>query len=625
MLTLLLCVCAQSATVIIGPGGSLYVPPPPDPTSVTTYGAKGDLIALTSWQTTSNSTTVLAPGANFSAATDLNKIVEIDSAGIYRNPSNETFFAKITAVNSISNITVGTAASATATNLSGVYGSDSSPGFSNCIVAAGLNATINIPAGNYLLLPTGYTGYGTAGVVLQRGGLHFIGQGNVTLTGCGGWKNYGNTAAYRSSLFLFYSPLTNDLPVTFDNITFDGGITGMGQVGNIHNTGFPADPNTGLGWDGSHHAVAYYGYVPYSAILTQITFNNCNFVHWRGEMILETTGQPNPYLNATNCSFSDGDGQAINNFAHTMVGCKFSNLNQAEEFYRTYATNASWMIGCDFSAMNACAIALNGSRYDNPSYTVTNCTFTNLSAIIYTANACNFLLTGSSIYGDNTVVMYVGTGGYQAGPDNSINSNLVVSLNNINCTNGTVFGIVGTGAESSINVSALSNQVYGLTAYVAGYGAVTNLLVQGNTGSPNANYSTAGNQSFGDQSSFTAQYGLDIYNNYNLNPFTAQGRFSALGGAGSGNYVFSYKYGARCMINLDAGAANTFTLDTSIASQIPPGAIASVFNATSFGGSPADLPVYTNGMAGPIVVPAGATQLFYWNTNKLAWQTNSYP
>ena len=215
---------------------------------VTDYGAAGDLQTLGLVATESNSCEVDCPEANFGPG-DSNKLIEVFGGGAWCGVSNQTLIAYITNVLSPTSVMVSQPAGATASGLSGCYGTDDAIGFSNAIANAPYpTATIIIPAGNYLLAPrAAITGYGSSlchqcAVYVTRGGLTFAGQGNVILTQTG-WEvsQAGGPEGERGAMFGFISPMANDYPVVFTNLTFYGGEA----QGWIHNLDFPASASTG--------------------------------------------------------------------------------------------------------------------------------------------------------------------------------------------------------------------------------------------------------------------------------------------------------------------------------------------------------------------------------------------
>ncbi len=607
----LLVIGCQAATIT----GNLYVPPLPDYRNVETWGARGDLTALATWQTTSNSTSISAVGASFSS-TDIGKVVEIDSAGAYQNPSNQTLFAFISGVSSVSNITVSTVAQNTATNLHGIYGTHNSTPFSNCIahLPAG-SQTIIIPAGNYLLLPDDLPGLGLGydgqfpytSVKLKRGGITFAGQGSVTLTGCGGWWADANNA-FRGILFSLFAPVTNGLPVTFTNLTLDGGILGMGGVGNINSQGAsPADKHTGLGWDTTHHFLQT-GNDYTLGFVNSIVLTGCTFQHWRGEMLQSSENSTTLILTVTNCLFNDGNATCVNNFAHNIDNCTFTNADFAEENSRATSLQPSHLFNNVITHMNRNGISLNGgflSSHQLPDYLVAWNAFDNCPYVVETTPGPNFYFISNAV-NNCAVGLGVGTTGYQGNGVN--NSNIVVAFNhwtNVDVIASLVGLVEGPGVTNNINHFYLfSNTIVTSKAYLSGYADARNVHVFDNFGS--------GILSFGDQTLFITQWALETNNAYDLDPNTSQGQYSSLGNVGTGSYTFSAARGMRGNIVFYAGAGNTFTLDSSSPSKVPVGAAFILRNDAAF-----TFAIATGST--PVNITTGQTLTLFWNTDH--WQS----
>lgn len=555
------------------------------PLNVTNYGAIGDLLTLNGIVVTSNSTAAFCPNAKF-AATDVGKLIEIFNAGIYRGASNETLFARITAVSSQNNITLSAPAGATATNLAGLYGTDCYPAFTSAIAnCTHALDTIIIPAGNYFLIPpnalarNGHDDSIGGTLKLQRGGITFVGEGTAILTGMGGWVNYKNQGQ-RSSLFVMQVPMSNNQPLVFTNLIFDGGCS----VGNIHNLGWPASGSTGEGWDGTHHwmvTVAGTG-----AMIDSLMMQNCTVQHWRGEMMEDTSGSPNLFLTATNCLFYDGDGSCINNFAHRLTFCTFSNAMEVEEFYRTYNTNVSYMVNCLCTGLRG--IALNGGYYGNPAYNIVGNTFTNGDFALLTTPATTVYFYSNSVYNSQGIAL--GVAGYQG---STINSNIVIAWNNFNGVQYAL-SIFGNGNNSSSDIYFCSNQVNNAWGIANGYGWSTNVFVFNNTG----------NSGRFDEGSLQGQYFLDASNQY-----TGEG----LGDSFTAVNIFTYGHGALGRMQNGIATAK-YGLDDSQPAKTPAGATMTINNISAN-----TYPLYLNAkLTGtPVTVTPGQSATFYWNNN--AW------
>ena len=574
--------------------------------NVTNFGANGDLLTLSSINTVSNSTALVCPGANF-LPTDTNKLIEVFGGGFWRGISNEDLITYISTVSSPSNITVSEAAGVTANNLNGVYGTDDAAAFNAAIAACAIPTdTIIIPSGNYLLVsPALKTGTdlsslsayepSSIAVNLPRGGITFAGQGNVILTGCGGWKDIKNYGA-RGQMFGWISSanMTNDYPLVFTNLTLDGGVA----VGNIHNISFPVSGSTGIGWDGSHHWMIFGGG---GFIVSSIVMQNCVIQHWRGEMMEMGTISPNNVLSATNCFFYDGDASCINNFAHNCDSCTFSNANQAEEFYRSFATNASVMANCQFYQMQA-GIALNGGFYGDPTYTIVGNYFhSTCGNTLFTTPACDVLFISNTVHAAQGVSL--GVAGYQ---DNvaCVNSNIVMAWNIFSGAQY-AFGVFGSGQNLSENVYFFSNQVNGAYGIGDSFGWSTNVFVFNNTSTGTGSLN---------QGQAQGQYFLDLNNQY-----TGEG----LNSVNPTPNIFSYSQGSLgTMAYNGAGTPQTFALDDTQPLKIPKGATMVISNGTQEAYS-----FYTTAIlkGATVSIPKGTTLTFYWQYWDNAWSTNPAP
>jgi hypothetical protein len=565
--------------------------------NVTNFGARGDLLTLTNVSVVSNSPVLLCASANFTAA-DTNKLVEIFNAGTFRSVSNETLIAAITAVTSSSNITVSLPAGRTASGLYGVYGTDNRPAFSNAVAACAVPLdTIFIPAGNYLLIDTNIDGWlhngeWHAGVILFRGGITFEGQGQVTLTGQGGWKNDSANRGYRGALFQMLSPMTNDYPLVWKNLTLDGGTHGF-----IENQDFPIHPYDGEGWDTTHHAIAYWQTTASVVLTSTNIFMDCAFRGWRGEMIISGLDIKGGFMTASNCVFSDGNATALNmNMAHDWNRCTFLDMRQIEEFYRDYTTNASSFRNCAITnILGGVAIALNGSYYGCPTYTISNNIYsvTNINAtFLLTTPACNVVVANNLIYGGFSG-FNLGAGGYQCSFD-VCNSNIVIMGNTVIGTfRG--FQVQGAGINHVRDVRVASNYFENVQTVAVGYGWSTNVVFSNNV--------LVGSL-FSDQSGLRGQYYLDENNNYSAYDY----------GWKTGTNAITYERGS---LGKTGWNPQTFYLADN-AAKIPPGATLTV---TNYMARQSYLIYLNSSQTGvPVTLATHAALTFYWTGS--AWSTN---
>ncbi len=178
------------------------------------------------------------------------------------------------------------------------------------LVASGsaTNVTIAIPSGIYLMcssevLDANYIMTSISdthpALKVSSGGITFSGDSvtNTILMGCGaGMEHYVNSSlAWISPQYAPYVPMRDTLifcagpvansqyPLIFQNLTLDGGLTNGLQS---YNYWTPIQA-TGDGWDTTHHAVADWNPFPATPQMNQMKeFINCNFQHWRGEMLI---------------------------------------------------------------------------------------------------------------------------------------------------------------------------------------------------------------------------------------------------------------------------------------------------------------------------------------------------
>jgi hypothetical protein len=573
--------------------------------NVTNFGARGDLTVLQSVSTMNNSSTIVCGGANFGAG-DNNKLIEVFGGGAWCGTSNQTLIAYITNVVSPTRVMVSAPAGVTANGLSGCYGTDDAIGFSNAIAQAPFpTATILIPAGNYLLAPRpaiyGYppnVAHATS-VLVTRGGLTFAGQGSVTLTQSGWVTNgyavgSGNESGERGAMFGFETPMSNDYAVVFTNLTFYGGEA----QGWIHNISFPSNDQTGLGWDESHHALSF-GWGSSGNFVDSIQVEDCVFHGWRGEVLITTTAPPNTFMTVSNCVFTDNNATAMNvDFAHLWIDDLYSNMQEVEEFYRDYATNASAVEGCVVT--NAGPMALNGGYYNDPPYTIAgNQFYGNGGSVLYTTPACDVNFISNSVAGENGP--WLGVAGYQDATYNTCNSNILIAWNTFSGSglfdNLSGFGVMGNWQNMSEDVYFESNQLENVEFIGGGYGYSTNVFALDNQ-CTNV-YCFSENQ-------LSGQWFLDESNNYN--------------GAGLNNSatvanIFSYENGGLGTV-LAAGPGSVMGLDDTHPGKVPRGAVMVISNASS-----GTYSLYPNAsLSGtPISFTNGMSLTFHW-TGK-SWAT----
>lgn len=592
--------------------------------SVINYGAAGDCRQV--WvSTTTNSVQVVFTNSISSA--DLNKTVLLFAVGQKRIGNNisgvySTNYQDLIAV--ITNVVGSTAylsgdiPQQTSNGVYCVYGTNNSYAFQAAVDAAtGTNTVINIPAGNYLLIPPcQYTNFDNAlpypnymalfelcGFKLYKGGITFQGEDRNTtiLTGNGAWKNQGGYAL-RGDVFHCIGPITNDYPLVFDNLTFDGGVA-LGLAGGQGTQ--PANIYDGNGWDGTCAAGTDVGVEPLNSFKQ---FSHCTFRHMRGEMLKGVTGSAwNETIQITNCFFWDGNATAFNyNFAHTITGCTFSNMYQIEEFFLRWPTNApSFFVNNYATNITHNFISLNGGTSSNQPYVISNNVFyqtggngigtTPASNVQMVSNVFNCLPT---FYSFNIVLGMAGYQGYWC------NSNIVIRGNRFTNAPSMVLqiagGTSGNDPERVVAVdfyhntiqraddSVMALQAYNWCADVHFFSNDFSGVVPGvsfNSGNYGSPFVT-----------------VDLNNNY----FTLKSIDS-----GNTNYL-SYAGGSRYQLTGSSGVGTKYALVTTNANQIPAGAQILILNNNT---SSAAVPVYLNSelTGNSVSIPAGESQTFAWS------------
>jgi hypothetical protein len=563
--------------------------------NVTNYGAIGDAVQFYA-NTISNSvvvtTTKLIPDSAIGEAIEL-----IGCGTVTTPPYCQDMVATITKVVNGTNIYVSQIPQATLTNTFATYGFNNTPSFQAAIAAVGAdtNDIINIPAGTYLFIcPYVASVYGNAGIILTRGGLHFIGAGtnSTTLLSQGAWNIYGG-AVYRSYLIDFKPPIKNDFPVSIENLTLDGGV----QQGNTTQHGFPASITTGHGWDINHDAIVIRG--PVGSVCTHQTWTNVVFQHWRGEMVKSNDGSTNGNLTIVNCVFTDGNATAINYYASLIVtNCIFNNLYQVAEYYQAYSTNTSYFVNNLCTNITGNGFAFNGGKGNNPPFILQNNEFYVSGNGIETTPGDNIFIISNYFYGGAAIVP--GCPGYQGTFDNS---NIVVTGNIFEKPTAAILMYGGTSATNANRIEGV--QIYGNhltntpngTVAVKNYGWTTNIIFYNN------DFSCATNGSVTVSSGlYGSQYILAETNNLYYTTISDS--------VGTTNDI-SYANGSRFKIINPFHSGTVYALVDTNASQIPRGAQILIQNDNT---SSASVPVYLNSALtrGPVTVPSGLSRSFQW-------------
>jgi PKD repeat protein len=554
--------------------------------NVTNFGAVGDEAQV--WvNTTSGSVVVQFTNALSSA--DIGKTIELFGVG-EKNTGNNVSGVYVTRaqdlIDIITNVINGNAyvsgdiPTVTSNGVYCIYGSNDSQAFQAAVNAAsGTNTVINIPVGRFLLIPPcSYTNFNNAlpypnyfavkcaqGIILTKGGITFAGAGPAltALVAQGGFKDQGGFCL-RGGIFNCIGPITNDYPLIWNNLTFDGGM----QTAFTGNEGTqPANAIDGEGWDGSSYAGLDSGIEPLHIFKE---FSNCRFQHFRGEMIKGITSTAgNETILVTNCVFTDGNATCFNyNLAHTISGCTFSNMYQIEEFYLKYPTNApSYFVNNYATNIQHNCVSLNGGSATNEPYIIANNTFCqNGGNAIQTTPASNLTIVSNQFVcaiGSYSINIVLGAPGYQGYWDNS---NILISANSF-YNPAIILEIAGAVSPTDINgvenVQVCSNLLYAAVGQqcqaLQVYNWCTNVHVFNNDFLTHA--SGGGNVYWG-----SGAYGYP-YVTVDANDVYTE-RIGNFTGTPQTN-VFSYGNGPRHQ-TIQSMSGDAFVLSDSDSNQIPP-------------------------------------------------------
>jgi PKD repeat protein len=474
-----------------------------------------------------------------------------------------------------------------------------------------------IPWENYTNYVYNYYPYGASNfpIVLNRGGLEFLGdgQGQTILMAQGAYKNMGG-ACIRSGIFSVNGPVVaDDYPLIWTNLTFDGGL----QAGYIGHEGTqPANPIDGLGWDGWSCAGLDQGIEPLN---TFKEFANCEFRHMRGEMIKGITGYAgNETILVTNCFFWDGNATAFNyNYAHTIVGCVFSNMYQVEEFYLKYPTNAgSYFINNYATNIIHNLISLNGGTLTNEPYVISNNVFyCGMDGNAIATCPASSVLVVSNLFieqpGAYTVGISIGEAGAQPGSPGAINTNIMVTGNTFSNAFYQYFACGGGSVgdpNTADDVTFSNNLILGVGVNPAPFytgGLARRVTLVGNN--------CSGGEMKVSSGVLGSSYALISTNNNYWVPIFQD--------SGDGHTpvvnAISYKYGSRIELTYPYVTNTTNYLTVTDASQIPANAVICFTNTTQNWQNPGrPVTVYLDGpnYAGPsIIVPSGGSAVVSWN------------
>ena len=446
--------------------------------NVTNFGARGDTIAF-SVNTVSNSAVVSVAGTNTFSPADVGKVIEVFHAGAwitYRNWGAVVTQQDIVCL--IKNVSDGTNLTLSVPYPCGwnmtarcIVGTNSAPAFQAAIDTASKlvrrhkakNVTIDIPAGTYLLgsqeiLNPHYVMTSASdthpAVTISSGGITLLGDasGNTTLMSCGAgmehpvgtslsWisPGYAPCLPMRDTMILCEGPVANSqLPLVFQNLTFDGGLTNGLQ--DYHY--FTLIQRNGEGWDTTHHAVM--DWAPEACQMHQMKiFTNCVFQHWRGEMLICTTGDsPNSFNDIANCTFYDGNATADNMYYGQHIhGCIFNSVLKVMEYYQANASLPTVVENNLFTNLpGTYAITIVGAtiKATPPSFTIQNNLFHEETGIngIQFSPAANISVLNNTFIGTGGAIVFTSIGAQPSdGTAIPVMTNFVIAGNSFYCAN----------------------------------------------------------------------------------------------------------------------------------------------------------------------------------------------
>jgi len=585
--------------------------------NVTNYGAVGDAVQFFV-NTTSNS--VVITTTNPIPISAIGETIEVFAAGTPTSSSNNQDMV-VTIVNvdplSGTNIIVSQACQQTLTNTFATYGHNNTVNFKAAIAAVGTdtNDIIYIPAGTYLLIPTSQSGaYSQVAIVLQRGGINFVGAGtnSTTLLSQGAWTLINNSPK-RGILVEVASPITYNYPLTFSYLTMDGGV----QYGNTGNHGFPASIKDGTGWDTSHDA--FLTWCVSSASLYQIYFTNVLVQHWRGEEFKSIDQPTNSSIGIYDCTFADGNATALNVYESWDVRSNlFANLFQVAEYYQQYYTYPSCFEYNVITNITGNGFAINGGKGNNPPfYMESNVFYFSQNNGIETVPADNLYVIGNLFtnVGNYVIDFDLSASGAQG---TFYNSNIVIMANTI--VNPYIFVELGGGSgpadlNSVLNTTISSNIL--ISANINGYtmcasygGWTTNISFTQNDSSQSIN-----NPVYVTTAVFGRPYPFINTNNLYWSPLDLNTVFTN---------CFHYVNGSRFKLVHTYQTNDLMFLDDTNASQMPTNAWMIFTNSTQ---NKATIPLYPSSNLGtpPVMLPYGQTVTFAWQPWNNAWSTNNKP
>lgn len=587
------------------------------------FNAVADAITIYG-NTTSNSVIIVT--TNVVSSLYLGAAVEAFGCGpVTVAPDCQDAIGIITNIINGTNLYINVVAQRTLTNTFIACGHDNEASFNAAyaatIVNGGPDNQLNIPAGKYLVLCTNFAnGYHQA-IGLGGGGIHIVGAGmtNTVLIGQGAWRFKGGTAVSRGYLFVITTPATNDFPISFENLTLDGGV----PQGNTSDQGFPANIITGSGWDVTHGAIVVLGTGSgVGNTITKQTWTNVLFTHWRGEMVKSTDGSTNGNLTVSGCVFADGNASAINYYTSLAVtNCIFTNLFFVMEYYQATSTNTSYFRNSIITNTTHGGLVLNGATGINPPFIIQSNLFYTApnNGAILTEPSCNLSAIGNTFYNSQgSVMFYLGATG---GQGTFCNSNILIYGNCATNSSPCTFVLVwGADEERTRTLTIVSNTVLNCGFAYQASGDASNTVFR---------YNNLGTSKFWSGVAFNGDHRGNYLsvetNNIYQDPGLDEDHGIYFNSPTLTNIV---SYGINTGTGITGGPLHTTTsipnntiiqLEDSFPSQIPAGAYIKFDNslgANHFIVYPSSSPIAS------VPVVAGQVINFYWNG--AAWNTNGF-
>ncbi len=592
--------------------------------NVTNYGASGDAVQFYC-NTVSNSVVVTTVNTNATVGMCIEvwgvgkQTIGNNSYGIYVTNYLDAIGYITNIVNS-TNLYVSFLPQQTTTNTFATMGTDNTPAFIAAIAASAVpTQTINIPSGTFFLRTTNHSyagdGYSAVSLPFNRGGLTFNGGTNTVLLSKGAitFETYpGGTEFVRGFMFQTVSPITNNLPIIFQNLTLDGGVTNANRIYNLLNVS--VNQVDGYGWDQHYSAFVNYDLGNKTLGPISTTFSNCIVQHWQGEMLKSIDQNTNKNFYVFNCSFVDGQATAWNQDGGGIrSGNTVLNVRQIAEDRMALYTNSVYTINNLFSNITANAWAWDNDSPTQPASWFSNniCSFTNGNGLQIVAGVNVHIVNNTIDFSGATTGFLISDSGGVG--NTTMNSNIWISGNTITCSS-VHLNIFQYGGSATTNNGVVNLYISNNVATIS---TIQNIIYQ--YGGVASNVVFANNQ-------FNCTYSaVDTYNGTPQTLVQTNNYYTPYGQNGSptttnafyygGNHLGSGGgYGGWRLLCHSASSGNnngsTFTLDDSQAAQIPAGAQIIVDN---LGGSGAMTLIPSDTVAKtPIAIAANTATLFNW-------------